>query len=126
MICSSVVKTRSKWGGLLGLCMFYSRLILIVVLHRIGDQAQSAADVVPKTDSRLPGCGGHRPQLLLEEWPGPVCPHSPLQTRAHVRNHKHTIWPYGLKLLSTVWMVSVLYRYLSSYVRTLNPIVSFQ
>lgn len=51
---------------------------------RVGYQTFQASHLVPETDRGLQERGHHRPDVLLEQWHGPLCPHPQIQASADV------------------------------------------
>lgn len=51
---------------------------------RVGYQTFEASHLVPETDRGLQERGHHRPDVLLEQWHGPLCPHPQIQASADV------------------------------------------
>lgn len=51
---------------------------------RVGHQTFEASHLVPETDRGLQERGHHRPDVLLDQWRGPLCPHPQIQASADV------------------------------------------
>lgn len=62
-----------------------TRRFVLLFSFRVRYQAVEASHLVPETDGGLQERVDHGPDLLLEKWPGPLCPHPQIQASADVR-----------------------------------------
>lgn len=52
---------------------------------RVRDQTGKTSYLVPEANRGLQECDHHRPDVFLEKWHGPLCPHPQVQTPTDVR-----------------------------------------